>query len=207
MPKDTAHLNADALTILPANKASWEDLQAVFGKRGLTSHCMCQHYKLRASDWWQLPREARPHMLRQQTQCDHPRAPSTTGLVAYLGSQPVGWCAVEPRPEYPRLLDKATPWQGRSEAPADEGVWALVCFVVRVGYRGRRITYALAEAAVQHARTHGARALEGYPMLPKPGQTITWGEMNVGSRGAFLAAGFKEIHRSSPRRAIMRIDF
>jgi hypothetical protein len=28
----------------------------------------------------------------------------TSGLVAYLDGVPVGWCAVEPRTEYPRLV-------------------------------------------------------------------------------------------------------
>lgn len=207
MAKDQTPIAADALTILAANKAKWQDLQAIFGQRGQTAHCMCQHYKVRASDWWELPREVRPHMLREQTQCDHPRARHTTGLVAYLDTEPVGWCAVEPRPAYLRYLDKTTPWEGRDEDPADDGVWAVACFVVRIGYRGRRITYALAQAAVEHARARGARALEGYPMLPKPGQNISWGEMNVGSRGAFESAGMQLVHHPFPRRAVMRIDF
>jgi hypothetical protein len=57
-------------------------------------------------------------------------ATSTTGLVAYLteGSQPagrripVGWVAVEPRTEYPRLLGLPTVWKGRQgEDRRDEG--------------------------------------------------------------------------------------
>jgi hypothetical protein len=36
--------------------------------------------------------------------CDHPESATTSGLVAYLDGEPVGWCAVEPRTAYPRLL-------------------------------------------------------------------------------------------------------
>ena len=39
------------------------------------------------------------------------------------------------------------------------------------------------------------------------GQDIPWGELHVGSRNIFMAAGFKEINRPTPRRAVMRIDF
>jgi hypothetical protein len=34
-----------------------------------------------------------------------------------------------------------------------------------------------------------------------------WGELFVGSRSMFAAAGFAEVSRPSPRRAVMRIDF
>jgi hypothetical protein len=57
------------------------------------------------------------------------------------------------------------------------------------------------------ARARGARALEGYPMLTEPGKEITWGELHVGSRSIFAAAGFAEVSRPTPRRVVMRIEF
>ena len=102
-------------------------------------------------------------------------AGGTSGLVAYLDGEPVGWCAVEPRPAYPRLLLKTrVPWDGRAEDKADDSVWAVTCFVTRAGFRRRGISRALARAAVDFARERGARALEGYPMITQPGQEITW---------------------------------
>ena len=44
-------------------------------------------------------------------------------------------------------------------------------------------------------------------MITEPGQEITWGEMNVGNRSIFAAAGFTEVSRPSHRRVVMRIDF
>jgi hypothetical protein len=43
-------------------------------------------------------------------------------------------------------------------------------------------------------------------MITNPGDDITWGEMLVGNRSMFAAAGMTEVHRHSPRRAVMRID-
>jgi hypothetical protein len=43
-------------------------------------------------------------------------------------------------------------------------------------------------------------------MLPKPGQIVSWGEMNVGSRSTFVAAGFRDVSRLTTRRLVMRID-
>ena len=44
-------------------------------------------------------------------------------------------------------------------------------------------------------------------MLTEPGKEITWGELHVGSRSIFTAAGFAEVSRPTPRRIVMQIDF
>ena len=209
-------LTATSLSIVPANQVPWDDLKAVFGDRD-SGRCNCQRFKTRGWFWEQATDDQRRAQLRDQANCGDPAASSTTGLVAYLHDQdhgqdqqatPVGWVAVEPRTEYPRLLGLPTVWKGRpAEQKDDDSVWAVTCFVVRKGYRRRGITYALAEAAVGYARANGARALEGYAMLTQPGREITWGELHVGARQVFAEAGLAEVSRPSVRRAVMRIDF
>jgi GNAT superfamily N-acetyltransferase len=142
-----------------------------------------------------------------ETNCEDPAAETTSGLVASLEGQPVGWCAVEPRTAYPRLPSQRTVLAARGEDPADESVWAVTCFATRAGYRKRGISRALARAAVDFARERGARALEAYPMITHPGEEITWGETHVGSRSMFEAAGMTEVSHPTRRRVVMRIDF
>ena len=117
MADATQMTNDAAISVVPANEASWEDLQAVLGTRGDPFRCQCQRYKMRPGEAWaSFPVEERAHRLRTQTDCGHPESDTTSGLVAYLGGEPVGWCAVEPRSAYPRLLRKCrVPWEGRSE--------------------------------------------------------------------------------------------
>ncbi|HEX9033440.1 MAG TPA: GNAT family N-acetyltransferase, partial [Streptosporangiaceae bacterium] len=146
---------------------------AIFGTADYPGKCYCQHFKTRDSQWNSLTDRERQDRLRQQTRCDEPHARTTTGLVAYLGKEPVGWVAVEPRTAYPRLLRIRTVWGGRQEDKADDNVWAVTCFVTRKGYRKRGITYVLAAATVSFAREHGASALEAYPMITAPGKEIT----------------------------------
>lgn len=195
------------LTIVRANKASWADLQAVFGTADYPGKCYCQHYKILDCHWSSLTDGERHDRLREQSHCDNPGARTTTGLLAYLGEEPVGWVAVEPRTSYPRLLRVRTVWSGRHEDKADDSIWAVTCFVTRKGYRKRGITYTLASATIGFAREQGARALEAYPMITEPGKEITWGELHVGSRQVFADAGFTEVSHPSPRRVVMRIDF
>jgi GNAT superfamily N-acetyltransferase len=195
------------ITIVAANEASWDDLQAVLGTRGDASNCQCQWYKIRDKEWRSVPVEERAFRLRQQTDCGHPKSRTTSGLVAYLDGEPVGWCAIEPRSAYPRLRVTRVPWAGRSEDKTDDGIWAVTCFITRTGFRRRGVSRALAHAAVDFARQRGARALEGYPMITQPDQEITWGELHVGSRSIFAAAGLTEVSRPTVRRVVMRIDF
>ncbi|MFJ2829974.1 GNAT family N-acetyltransferase [Streptomyces sp. NPDC087263] len=197
----------EQLTIVPANQASWGDLRAIFGTADYPAKCHCQHYKVRDSQWAAVSDAERAERLREQTACGDPEARTTSGLVAYLGSEPVGWCAVEPRTAYPRLLRTRTPWTGRDEDKRDDTVWAVTCLVTRKGYRRRGVTYALARATVGFARDRGARALEAYTMITQPGKEITWGELHVGSRDVFADAGFAEVSHPSPRRVVMRVDF
>lgn len=196
------------ITIVPANEATWEDLRAIFGDRGYAAYCQCQKFKMRSwAEWKSLQVSGRMMRLETETQCGYPSARTTSGLVAYLDGEPAGWCAVEPRTAYPRLLRTPVPWKGRDEDKADSGVWAVICFATRAGFRRRGVSRALARASVDHARERGARALEAYPMITEPGQDVTWGETHVGTRSIFAAAGFEEVSHPTLRRVVMRIDF
>jgi GNAT superfamily N-acetyltransferase len=199
-------IEADQLTVVPANEASWADLQAIFGTAD-AGHCQCQRFKIRGWIWRDSTHEERTAMLQDQTACGDPGATSTSGLVGYVDGEPAGWVALEPRTAYPKLRTSRIPWTDRSEDKDDDGVWSVTCMVVRKGFRGRGLTYLLARATIDHARTRGARALEAYPMVTQPGKQITWGELHVGPHQAFEEAGFKEITRPTVRRTVMRIDF
>jgi GNAT superfamily N-acetyltransferase len=198
-----------AILVVPANEASWDDLQAVLGERGSGAVCQCQRFKLaRRESFGSVPVAMRAERLRSQTCVGQPSAPSTTGLVAYRGDEPVGWCGLQPRREYSGLLRVyRTPWVGRDEDKDDPGVWALTCFMVRAGHRRTGISYALAKAAVDFARKRGATAIEGYPIVAPPGTLITWGEEFVGFPQVFAAAGFTEVSRPGVRRVVMRREF
>ena len=197
---------ADEIAVVPANEASWADLRAIFGDRGYTAYCQCQKFKIGHHEWTDVPVAIRMERLRAETHCGYPSARTSSGLVAYLDGEPVGWCAVEPRPAYPRLPIRRVALKERGEDKDDASVWAVTCFVTRAGFRRRGISRALARAAVDFARERGARALEGYPMITEPGQDVTWGELHVGNRSIFADAGFHEVSHPTLRRLVMRID-
>ena len=194
------------VVVRPANEARWEDLEAIFGSRGAASRCWCQRFKLAPKEsFGSVPAEDRAHRLRTQTECDQPESTTASGLVAYLDSEPVGWCAVEPRPHYGGLVRVfRVPWEGRDEDRTDESVWAVTCLLTRARFRRQGVSRVLARAAVDHARSRGARALEAYPIATT--QVIAE-ELHVGTVATYAAAGLVEVSRPTLRRVVMRIDF
>lgn len=197
---------AGDIRCVPANEAPWADLEAVLGSVASCRRCWCQRYKLhRGEAFAKFPAEERAERLREQTHAGEPDSPETSGLVAYLEGEPVGWCAVEPRPAYHGMVrNQKVPWEGRDEDRADESVWAITCFVTRPGRRRSGVASALARAAVDLARARGARALEGYPIASA---NALMEELHVGTEGMFRDAGFREVLRPTLRRSVMRIDF
>lgn len=189
------------MEIVPATPDRWDDVQAVFGTRGGAHHCQCQRIRLGDRAWWDLSVEERGHHLREQLDA------GPGALLAYVDAEPAGWVAVAPRTEYVRYRRSQVPWAGRHEDKDDDGVWAVTCFAIRAGKRKQGLMYELAAAAVEHARERGAQAVEGYPIVPEPGQEIAWGEVNVGTPGPFAAAGLTEASRPTKRRRVMRLDF
>ena len=200
-------LTADQqFSIVAANQVACDDLRAVFGSRGAAANCQCQRYKLRPKESFNaFPVEERAHRLREQTNCGDPDSAETSGLVACLDDRAVGWCAVEPRPAFGGLLrNNRIPWLGRDEDKSDDSVWAVTCLFARAGFRRRGISRAMARAAVDFARDRGARAIEAYPLTHS---NVIAEELHVGTCSTYAAAGFIEVARPTPRRAVMRVDF
>ena len=122
------------------------------------------------------------------------------GLIAFDGETAVGWCQLTPRQALP-ALDR-----GRfSKRIDDKPVWCISCFYVRRGYRGRGVTAALIEAALQVASRAGAPALEAYPVDVGDGR-VPAALGYTGLLSTFLAAGFEVVHQiDSPQATVRRV--
>jgi len=119
------------------------------------------------------------------------------GLIAYLGNQPAGWCAVGPRECYPRLKGS------RNFKPVDEQTaWSITCFFVARSFRRMGVSLALLQEACRFAARQGAKFVEGYPSEPKAGYPDVFYYRGLPSM--FRKAGFKEVARRSATSPMMR---
>jgi GNAT superfamily N-acetyltransferase len=189
-PEETARKR---LEIHPLTSDRWEDLVALFGKRGACGGCWCM--------WWRLARSAfvkgkgagNRRSLRKIV-----GAGGVPGLIAYFDGTPAGWCSVAPREDYPVLS------RSRVLAPVDDRpVWSIVCFFVAKPFRRTGLTAALIEGALAYAKKKGAAIVEGYPVEPKKG-AMPDAFAYTGLASSFRRAGFAEVARRSATRPFMR---
>jgi GNAT superfamily N-acetyltransferase len=119
------------------------------------------------------------------------------GLLAYSEGYPVGWIAVEPRSQYPKLAHSRT-----LKPVDDQEVWSITCFFVEKKHRHHGITVELLKAAIEYAKKCGGKIVEGYPVDAQQNQPDPF--VYTGTASAFDHAGFKEVARNSPTRPIFR---
>ena len=81
------------------------------------------------------------------------------GLIGYEEGVPVAWVSLGPREEYPKL--RRSPIMKQVD---ERPVWSIVCFFVDPAARGRGLAERMLRAAVDYARSRGARLLEAYPV-------------------------------------------
>ncbi|MCU1551052.1 MAG: family N-acetyltransferase [Glaciihabitans sp.] len=192
------------VTVRDVSSVDWADVERVFGTRGDPAGCWCQFYKVSNKEMLDMGSAGCSSRLRQQVLATSRTTPSP-GLVAYLDDEPVGWIAVEPRTSYPTALRGKVVSAGSTEDPEDATVWAVVCFVVRVGFRRRGIGANLLESAVLHARDKGARLLEGYPVDVGARTKVSSAELYHGTLSIFVRAGFEVVSQPAPGRAVVSL--
>lgn len=119
------------------------------------------------------------------------------GLIGYRDGVPVAWVSLAPREDYSKL----------SRSPVmkpvdDRPVWSIVCFFVDGAARGRGLSERMLRAAVDYARSRGARLLEAYPV--DKDERSHPDSMFFGAKSMYDRAGFREAARRRPTRPVMR---
>lgn len=179
------------LTIKPVGPNEWPALEDLFGRAGASNGCWCMYWRLG-------PRyRERPRAENKQDRRELASSETAPGLLAFDGDVAVGWCELAPRADLKWLA------QSRYSRPVDDlPVWSIPCFYIRRTHRGRGVTGALIEAAVQAVAAAGAPALEAYPVdTATPGHT---GNLFPGIASTFTRHGFVVVARPRPDRPIMR---
>ncbi|HEV7195517.1 MAG TPA: GNAT family N-acetyltransferase [Pedococcus sp.] len=196
-------MSATHVSTSPLTKERWEDVIALFGTRGDPSWCWCQFFH----DTGHAPRRT-ADQNRADLHSQVTTGATPPGLLAYAGDEPVGWVQVGPRTAYRRLCESRALAEVTGDDLHDDQVWAVTCFVVKVGRRRLGISTRLLAAAVEFAAGHGARVLEGHPVdvAARPSGRAPGAELYHGVATTFAAAGFTEVGRTSPARPVMRLS-
>jgi GNAT superfamily N-acetyltransferase len=194
-PKATTKHKDAAYRILPLVPSRWSDFERLFGTHGASGGCWCMWWRETAREYNAKKGEANRRAMKSLV-----RDGRIPGLIAYDGRQPVGWVSVAPREEFPRLATS------RVLKPVDDSpVWSVICFFTARSHRGRGVGKCLLRAAVEHARRHGGKVVEGYAVEPASGRTADVFAYQ-GPAALFRSVGFREVARRSATRPIMRYN-
>jgi GNAT superfamily N-acetyltransferase len=154
----------------------FEDFATVVGtQRPDAGGCWCMAYRDS-----RVPNRDRPAYMRAE--CATEPGP---GVLVYVDDVVAGWSSIAPRASYRRLLNSRT-----IPILDDSDAWIAVCFVVRPGYRKHGLMHRLLAGAVEHATSHGAEVVEGYPVETGGGRVDVISGY-VGTVELFERAGFE----------------
>lgn len=188
----TAKLEVRAL-----QPTDWPALEKLFGSNGACGGCWCMFWRApSAKDWEALRGDKAKAALRRLVKRGEAR-----GILAFDGGEPVGWCSFGPRSVFPR-----TERMRSYVVPDAAEVWSVNCFFIRRDHRRRGVAKGMLAAALDAARRAGAKTLEGYPSVVKPGSRQADAFLYKGTLGLFEAAGFREVQRISRASPLVRID-
>ncbi len=192
-------MKIDGFEVEPLTPERFGDFETVLGKGGIGG-CWCMYWILPTSREWSEGAKggstaANKPAFRRIVQAGPP-----PGLLAYDGSDPVGWCRVMPRAALPGL-ERSRHFKTDLDTA---GVWSLPCFVVRKSHRGRGLTAVLIKGAIELARADGARILEAYPWdTAEKQQPAT---VYLGLASTFTRLGFEVVQRRVEHKPMMRLS-
>ncbi len=130
------------LSFHPLTQKLWRDFELLFGDNGACCGCWCMNWKLRGKTFSENKGDS--NRQQQKSIVDSKKIP---GLIAYSEGYPIGWIAIEPRSEYPKLATSKI-----LKPIDDEEVWSITCLFIEKKHRHKGITVELIKAAVQHAK-------------------------------------------------------
>jgi GNAT superfamily N-acetyltransferase len=193
--KRTGAPDYPAIHIRPLEPGDWPIIVKLFGENGACGGCWCMWPRVpRGGKLWEDLKGAKNRdRFRRLIQ-----AGKVHGVLAFCGDEPVGWCSFGPRETFPRL-DTVRALQH----DWSEGTWSIVCFYIPAAWRSHGIASELAEAATKRALALGARAIEGYPVVPKsPSDPLPAAFAWTGVPALFEKAGYSELMRPKASRTI-----
>jgi GNAT superfamily N-acetyltransferase len=172
-------------------------IETLFGARGACAGCWCMHWRLdRGGKLWRaMQGEPNKREFFTLLAKDQIRA-----VVAEAAGEPVGWCSFGPRNDFPRL-ERSRVFHRAHPSPK---TWAIVCFFIKAGWRGRGVATSLLRAATKEALRSGAKEIEGLPALHPPDGKLAAAFAWTGVAEMFEAAGYCPVESTTGRRLYLK---
>lgn len=151
----------------------WSDLEQFFLAEKC-SGCWCMNHRVKPGE--SLEGESARLALAAAV-----AAFRVSGILAFDGDKPVGWCAFDRIADLPGLDCGYPVTEAQQNA-----IWSIHCVSVLSGYPKDFVVEQMIAAAVQVMRREGAKVVEAYPPPSLPSDNTFSGTMAVFERQGFL---------------------
>ncbi len=181
------HLSFQAL-----NSANFKDFEYLFREKGACEGCWCMQCRLPTDEFEASKGEG--NRLAMKALVESGRIP---GIIVYNDNEPVGWCSLGNREDFPRLP------KSHEVKIIDEQTWIISCLFIRKDWRRRGIKRTLLKHLITYCQTKGAKVLESHQCnssFSKYPDNFAW----TGIEKAYEAVGFVKVDEPLDKRPIMR---
>lgn len=177
--------------LTPALLGAWA---ALFEASGSACFCRWWHFEGTKNEWLARSFGEPARNREEQVALVEAGAPEASGLLALEDDVAVGWMKLAPRALLPKLRRQGA--YRPLDLGDDEGVWSVGCLLVRPDRRRRGVARSLVEAAPEHVRRWGGRAVEAYPH--RVTHALHDEEAWMGPEGVFVTLGWQPVHDAAP---------
>jgi GNAT superfamily N-acetyltransferase len=176
--------------LLPAYQHFFDDVAFRDFPAWQSCYCMETHRTQSEEEW-----AGRTAADNRRDMSDSIQQGRVTGLLAFAGDRPVGWCNYGVTTHLAGVMSRF-----KLEAADQEGIGSVACFVIAAPYRGHGVASKLLDAAIDRMRARGVRAVEAYPSRAEvdSAQAHYRGPMSM-----YVRAGF-EPYRELGKHVVMR---
>jgi GNAT superfamily N-acetyltransferase len=181
------------IELRPLARSDWPTVEKLFGPNGASGGCWCMWWRRKGGKAWQACK-GEPNRTDFRALVESGGA---HGILAYAEGEPVGWCNIGPRDDFPRIVNSRV-LQRASQVRR----WSIACFYIRSAWRRRGVAQLLLEAAVAEAFRRGAEEVEGYPKAYPSAATAPAAFVWTGLPRMFEAAGFEPVPAEGSERSI-----
>jgi GNAT superfamily N-acetyltransferase len=175
--------------------ADWPLIEQLFGDNGACGGCWCMYWHAPPGEeaWDRAKGATNRSSLRKEIESGRCNA-----IVAIRDGQAIGWCRFGPTGSFARLA--------RSRKLVRQGMadHVVLCFFIARSARRSGVAVALLEAAAAAAFEDGARAIEGYAVVPK-GEDVPGAFAWTGLPAIFERAGFSPVAHDAGARRIYEL--
>jgi GNAT superfamily N-acetyltransferase len=180
----------------------WPDFEKLFGRNGACGGCWCQWHRLpKGGKLWESTKGAKAKIMMKALFDNN----TITGLLAYDGDIPAGWCSYGPRVDFP-MIDKMKAY-GRDDLYDPDRLWCINCFFIDKSYRHKGLARKILKAAVRFMKKRNVSIIEAYPVpLTKDGHKLPASFVWRGPLKLFEEEGFELVQRHSHSRPLMQME-